>query len=135
MANPNPQHNPTDGLNTAAIITLTGTNVTALVVGHLYSVPLNVGASPNPATVALTALKRDVTNANTFTSGNSNVVIWKSYNTAQATVSAGTITAVAPGQAIIEAQFPTFDNTEGTDTATGNPRDMIYTQVIVTVGP
>src|ERR1035438_1232632 len=28
MANPNPQHNPTDGLNVAAYVQVTGTNVT-----------------------------------------------------------------------------------------------------------
>lgn len=46
-----------------------------------------------------------------------------------------TITALNPGQAIVECQFPTFDNTEGDQSQTGNPNDMIYVQVVVTVVP
>lgn len=123
MANPSPQHNPTDGLNTAALIDISGTGVTTVVAGRLYTVSLSLGGTN---TVALTATIKDVTNTNTFTSGNGNSVTWKSYNTNQATVSAGTVTAVAKGQAVIEAQFPTFDNTDG--------NDFIYVQVLVTVG-
>jgi hypothetical protein len=46
-----------------------------------------------------------------------------------------TITALNPGQAIVECQFPTFDNTNGDDSNTDNPKDMIYVQVVVTVIP
>jgi hypothetical protein len=46
-----------------------------------------------------------------------------------------TITALNPGQAIVECQFPTFDNTNGDYSQTGNPKDMIYVQVVVTVIP
>jgi hypothetical protein len=57
----------------------------------------------------------------------------------EATVSSGnevfTITALNPGQAIVECQFPTFDNTNGDYTQTGNPKDMIYVQVVCTVIP
>lgn len=46
-----------------------------------------------------------------------------------------TITALNPGQAIVECQFPTFDNANGDDANTDNPKDMIYVQVVVTVIP
>lgn len=56
------------------------------------------------------------------------------YNANVASVSSsGLITAIAKGQAIIEVQFPVFDNTLGTDTPTGNPKEMIFVQIIVTV--
>ena len=45
-----------------------------------------------------------------------------------------TITALAVGQAIIEVSFPTFDNTIG-NSQPGQPINMIYTQVVVTVVP
>lgn len=48
-----------------------------------------------------------------------------------------TITALALGHAVIEVEFPTFDNTEtGTDGVTEpGIGDMIYCQVLVTVIP
>lgn len=123
--------NPTTGLNTPCRIWLSGTGVTVIVQGAEYSVSLSLSGTN---TVALTATLKDVAGT-TVTSNNGNSVIWKSYNTNVATVSAGTVTAVAAGQAIIEAQFPTFDNTEGTDSNTGDPKDMVYVQIIVQVGP
>lgn len=124
MANPSPQHNPTDGLGTADVITLAGTGVTLLTPG-VYQVSLNVSASPNPSSVAITSTVKDVAGT-TFTSGNSNTVAGKSYNTNVATVAAGTITAVARGQAVVEFTFPTHDTTDGVD--------VIYVQILVTVG-
>lgn len=55
---------------------------------------------------------------------------YKSYNTAQATVSgSGLITAVAPGQSVVEVRFPTFD--ASLNVLLG----MIYTQIVVQVIP
>ena len=45
------------------------------------------------------------------------------------------VTAQNVGQSVVECQFPTFANTEGTDANTGNPKDMIYVQVLVNVAP
>lgn len=45
------------------------------------------------------------------------------------------ITALNPGQAIVEVQFPTFDNTNGDSSSNGDPVDMIYVQIVVTVIP
>lgn len=126
MANPSPQHNPTDGLNTAAQIIVSGTGITALVAGRQYQVPLNVGASPNPASVVVTGTVKDATAANTFTSGNSNAVTLKSDNPSVASVSGTTITAVAKGQAVVDVRFPTFDTTDAVD--------FIYAQILVSVG-
>lgn len=117
------QPNPTTGVGTAAKIALTGTGVTHIA-GNQYSVSLSLTGTTS---VVLTATIQDVLGA-TFNSANSNSTTWKSYNTAQATVSAGTVTAVALGQAYVEAQFPTFDGTTGI--ATG----MVYAQILVTVG-
>jgi hypothetical protein len=47
----------------------------------------------------------------------------------------GTIVARNVGQTVVECQFPTFANTEGTSSQTGDPFDMIYAQIIVTVVP
>lgn len=121
MANPNPQHNPTDGLGTVDRINLSGTGVTTIVAGAQYSVTLSLGGTN---TVALTAILKDIAGT-TFTSGNGNSVVWKSYATGIATAVAGTVTAVAKGQAVVEAQFPTFDTTDGTD--------FVYVQILVTV--
>jgi hypothetical protein len=126
MANPSPQHTPTDGLGTPNRINLSGTGVTAIVTGQQYQVSLNVGGSPNPATVALTGTLKDIAGS-TFTSGNGNSISWVSYNTNVATVNGGgTVTAVAKGQAVIEGRFPTFDTTDGTD--------FVYVQLLVNVG-
>lgn len=122
MANPSPQHTPTDGLGTVNRINLSGTGVTAIVAGAQYQVSLSLTGT---TTVALTATLKDIAGS-TFTSGNSNTVTWKSYNTNVATVSAGTVTAVARGQAVVEAEFPTFDTTDGSD--------FVYVQILVNVG-
>lgn len=123
MANPSPQHNPTDGLGTAVKIALSGTGLTTIVAAREYSASLSLGGT---STIALTATVQD--NAgNTFASGNGNSVTWHSYNTDVATVSAGTVTAVKAGQAVIEASFPTFDSTDGVD--------KIYVQAVIQVGP
>ena len=169
MANPVPQHNPTDGLNVAAVVTVAGTGITkvgsqvALLAGtttggHQYHLDLSVsGAGGYAATCQLTTTIVDV-KGTTYTPVNS--VVYKSYNDPTgaffnpsvlvlnnsspkysaliASVSAGgLITALNPGQAIIEVQFPTFDDTQTpeTDSDTGNPEEMIYSQVEVRVHP
>jgi uncharacterized protein YjdB len=118
-------HNPTDGLSAPVTIRLSGTGVSAIVTGQVYKVSLSLGGTN---TVALTATLKDVAGS-TFTTANGNSVTWKSYNTNVATVAAGTVTAVAAGQAIIEAQFPTADGTNAVGV------DMVYVQIQVTVGP
>lgn len=45
-----------------------------------------------------------------------------------------TITALAVGTAVVEVSFPTFDNTIGASQP-GQPINMVYTQVVVTVVP
>ena len=125
--------------------------------GHQYALSLNVGGTPNPATCQLTVTLVDV-KGNTY-SALVNAVTYKSYNdpvgafynpslivlnntspkysALVASVSAsGLITALNPGQAIIEVQFPCFDEVQSpeTDSDTGNPKDMIYSQIICTVG-
>jgi hypothetical protein len=189
MSNPNPQHNPTDGLGVAAYVTLSGSSGSSVIENTSgganktdggngqgigagtaasgtkpvaqYSLTLSVAAAGGFASsLAVTAALKDVANSAYSPVGN---IVTKSYSNPSAgspawynpsnftgytadvasvtesTVSAGnevfTITALAPGQAIIECQFPTFDNTDGDDTNTGNPRDMIYVQVVVTVIP
>jgi len=63
--------------------------------------------------------------------------VFAGYATDVASVSSGgLITAIAVGHAIIEAQYPTFANTEGDEGGSFNdPIDMIYVQVAVTVIP
>lgn len=123
MANPSPQHNPTDGIGTAVKIALSGTGLVTIVAAREYSVPLSLTGT---TTVAVTATVQDAAGT-TFSSGNSNVVTWVSYETGVATVdSSGNVTAVAKGQAVIEAQFPSFDTTDGVD--------KIYVQLLVSVG-
>lgn len=127
-----------------------------------YSLTLSVAAAGGyVASLAVTAALKDVANSAYTPVGN---IVVKSYNNpgvfgtpawykpsnfagydanvasvSEATVSAGnevfTITALAPGQAVIECQFPTFDNTNGVSSGTGNPFDMVYVQVVVTVLP
>jgi hypothetical protein len=53
----------------------------------------------------------------------------------QANNSRVTVTAQNPGNAVLEVQFPTFANTEGSDTNSGDPTDMIYAQVVIQVLP
>ena len=129
-----------------------------------YSLTLSVGASGGYET-ALSCLAKQVDVVNDpVTPANSNVVV-KSYNNPSAgspswynpsnfagydadvasvsdaaSISAGeesfVITALAPGQAIIEVQFATFDNSNGdAGNEQENPSDMIYAQVVVTVIP
>jgi hypothetical protein len=175
MANPNPSHNPTDGLSTAVAVQVSGTGVTALhtpgapgtasINAGPYSVTLSVSAAGgNASSVVLTPVLVDAKN-NSY-SATSASWVYRSYNDPQITestfsslspsvsytakvasvgasgASTVTVTALAVGQAIIEVEYPTFDNTEGSITV-GNlggasagttvPKDAIYTQVIVTV--
>lgn len=189
MANPNPQHNPTDGLGVAAYVTLSGSSGSSVIHNSSggankangnngqgigpgtaasgsfpvaqYSLTLSVSAAGGYASsLSVTAALKDVSNS-AYTPVN-NIQV-KSYNNPSAgspawynpsnfagysadvasvtepSVSAGnevfTITALNPGQAIVECQFPTFDNTNGNYSQTGNPHDMIYVQVVVTVIP
>ena len=149
MANPSPQHNPTDGLGTAAQITVTtngtgGSALTALVAGRLYSTGISAsGATINGtaynSTFTLTAAVKDI-GGTAFSSGNSNTVAWKSYDPNLAAVNASTgvvtvgsgytqpgISGTRYGNVVLEATFPTFDTTDGVD--------KIYVQVIVSVYP
>lgn len=253
MANPNPQHNPTDGLGVAAYVQVTGTNVTnpggqagqgngaspssnhpvaqyylpmslssagslhsttqltvvlkdvanttyasgtaitnvaltsnvvtltvanstgALVAGQSYKITGLATATflngqtvtlvtANATTVTFAFTHADYTSAaDTGNIGSGNAPTYKSYNnpsagspswfrpsngtsggtTGNTTYSAdvasvsssGLITALAVGNAVIEVQFPTFDNTEGVSTGTGDPIDMIYVQIVVVVQP
>lgn len=212
MANPNPQHTPTDGLGVAAYVQLSGSSGSSVITNPSggstahggsvqgtngqgigataggsgsattapgfpngqYALTLSVSAAGGFASsLAVTARLADVLN-NTYTPvGN---IVTVSYNNpstdgdgdtpawynpsnfagysadiasvSEATVSAGnevfTITALHPGQAIIECQFPTFDNTLGNGASGAvdggspmqqNPVNMIYAQVVVTVIP
>jgi len=173
MANPNPQHTPTDGLGVAAIVTLAGTGLAkvgsqvALSAGvtpggHQYALTLSLSAAGgHAATCQLTTTIVDVL-GNTYSPVNSPT--YKSYgdpaneagsppswyrpsNFTDGTVSydpnvasvssSGLITSRHVGQCIVEVQFPTFDNVQSpeTDADTGDPKDMIYSQIIVTVIP
>jgi hypothetical protein len=197
MANPNPQHTPTDGLGVAAYVTLSGSNGSSVITNSSggsnksngnngqgigpgtaasgafpvaqYALTLSVSAAGGYASsLAVTAALKDVSNSAYTPVGN---IVAKSYNNpsagspswyrpsnfagysadvasvAEASVSAGnevfTITALNPGQAIVECAFPTFDNTLGNQ-ASGqmnpspeqlNPLMAIYVQVVVTVIP
>lgn len=188
MANPNPQHNPTDGLDVAAYVHVTGTGITNTSGGAnktqgssastnpyggqgigagtsasgtkpvaQYALQLSLAAAGGlAATCQLTVVLKDVINATYSTSNTANIK-YKSYNNPDAGTptwynpdnygsytadiasvsSSGLITALAVGQAIIEVQFPTFDDvmTPQTDSNTGNPTMMISCQIIVTVKP
>lgn len=174
--NPNPQHNPTDGLGVGAYVTILGSPVLTKVGssqtlspgnrvgGTQYALTLSLTGAPSN-TCQLAVLVTDV-KGNTYSAVN--VPVYKSYgdpknaagsppawykpsrgtsgaftgNTTYdenvASVSStGLITARAVGTCVIEVQFPTFDNvqTPETDANTGNPKDMIYSQIIVTVRP
>jgi len=191
MANPNPQHNPTDGLGVAAYINLSGSNGLSVITNPSggstvhpgtnggngqgigatagssfpqgqYALTLSVGANGGYET-SLVCLATLVDVKDNAYSPVGEIVV-KSYNNPSAgspafyrpsnfagysadvasvsdtaSISVGSesfvITALNPGQAIIEVQFPTFDNTEGDSSGTGNPFDMIYAQVVVTVIP
>jgi hypothetical protein len=200
MSNPNPQHVPTDGLNVAAYVQVTGTNISnhnggGLTVATEASYPGTVAApalgqgfgavasTNHPVaqyflplslssktifgvalhnTCQLTTVLKDVANS-TYT-GAVNTPVYKSYNnpsagtpswfrpsvfadatstspaynTDVASVSgSGLITAIATGQAVIEVQFPTFDDvmTPEQDHDTSDPTMMIYAQVLVQVIP
>ena len=203
--NPNPQHNPTDGLGVAAYVHVSGTNVgpagvipgtsngfpqgqgvgassgtpTGAPVAQ-YALTLSLGAKTYAgvsyhATCQLTPALVDVKNNsyspvgsetyisynNPSTDGDGDAPAWYnpnpfgSYNADVASVSSsGLITALNVGQAIIEVQFPTFDNTLSSPAAGGaypgdvpslgsnadggtpvqfNPNEMVYAQIIVTV--
>jgi hypothetical protein len=157
MANPNPQHNPTDGLGTAVAITLTDsaakmTKVGSQVAlspgnrigGHQYALTMSVTGVGAEATEKLVGVVVDVKGL-TFASGNGNVVKYRVYespangansgkeivnvtNSAQNPIANSCdMIALNVGQAIVEAYFPSFDTTDGTD--------FIYSQVILTVTP
>jgi hypothetical protein len=189
MANPNPQHTPTDGLGVAAYVTLSGSSGSSVIHNSSgganksngnngqgigpgtaasgsfpvaqYSLTLSVSAAGGYASsLAVTAALKDVSNSAYTPVG---TIVAKSYNNpsagspawynpsnfagysadvasvSESGVSSSnevfTITALNPGQAIVECQFPTFDNTNGDYSQTGNPKDMIYVQVVVTVIP
>jgi hypothetical protein len=78
---------------------------------------------------------------------NNGSIAGKQYNAAVVTLGAGygtydadvVVTANAVGQCVVEAQFPTFDNTlgdnDGYNTPEQTPIMMIYAQVVVSVIP
>jgi hypothetical protein len=198
MANPSPQHTPTDGLNVAAYVQVTGTNITNCAGGGLtpgtestpndttglngqgygavastnhpvaqYALKLSlsgatIGGTAYFSTCQLTTVLKDVANT-TYTTSNTSNIVYKSYNDPSAgspawynpstfssldkpkvnynngnvvsVSSSGLITALATGQAIVEVQFPTFDDvmTPQDDHTTGNPTMMIYAQIVVEV--
>jgi hypothetical protein len=188
MANPNPQHTPTDGLGVLAIVLVAGTNVAKVGSqvsqsagitpgGHQYAVTLSLSSqtvtvfegqpsslgSPEAChpTCQLTPQAVDVkgndyTPVNSATyksynypsfsgynpsnaiSGNGLLANQVAYSALVASVSgSGLITAHNVGQAIIEVQYPTFDDvmTPETDHDTGDPTMMVFSQIIVTVVP
>ena len=154
MANPSPQHTPTDGLGTAAYVVLSCDAPSALtkvgssvalspgnrVGGNQYALTLSVAGTGAPIyqSVNINPLVVDA-KGTTFSSGNGNKAKGRVYpagNIGQGTeivyvVNQGgplnliTLTANKVGQAIVEVYFPTFDNTDGID--------FIYAQIIVTV--
>jgi hypothetical protein len=107
LANPNPQHVPTDGLGVAAYVQVTGTNLTSpsggttvhpgssstLINGQgvgataggvfpqaQYALTLSLsGAAPNFSTCQLTTVLKDVKN-NTYSTSNSANIVYRSYN-------------------------------------------------------
>jgi hypothetical protein len=171
--NPNPQHNPTDGLGVAAYVHVSGSGVSAnLTVGAgkpnpgNYKLTLSLTAAGGHAiTCQLTAAMVDAADTayspvgsavyvsynDPAVDGDGDTAAWfnpsnfAGYDASVASVSSsGLITALALGEAIIEVQFPTFDNTLG-NSASGavdggspmqqNPINMIYTQIVVSVIP
>lgn len=152
MANPNPQHNPTDGLGVAAVILLAGSPALSKVGsqvaqnaghtpgGHQYAVSLAMNATCQLTPQAVDVLGNDYTPDGSFSYVSYNDPASRgpaykpsnfgSYDASIASVSdSGLITALVVGQAVIEVSLPTFDNTE---TA---PADKVYSQVLVTVTP
>ena len=133
--NPVPQHNPTDGLAVAAYVQVSGTGIVANeTVGANkpnagnYTLTLSLTSSGGHALYCTsTASIVDVSDAAVI--GANSSFTYKSYSPAVATYVAGQITAVAVGQAIVEAQFPTFDSSNGVLVG------MIYTQIAVQVVP
>lgn len=155
--------NPTTGLGVAAYVTCSASAVALTKVGsqvalsagktvggNQYAVTLSLANSP---TTTVTAVITDVL-GNTVSQGGV-APVFKSYNypsfsgynpsngsingktyqsrVASVNASSGVITAQNIGQAIIEVQYATFSNTLGTQASTGNPQEMIYAQIIVTV--
>jgi hypothetical protein len=181
LANPNPQHNPTDGLGVLAVVLVSGTNVAQVGSqvaqsagvtpgGHQYAVTLSLSSKtvtvfegqPNSLgspvachnTVQLTPQAVDVkgndyTPVASATYKSYNYPAFTGYNPANlspysaliASVSgSGLITAHNIGQAIIEVQYPTFDFASASVDpepvqSTGDPVQMVYSQIIVTVVP
>lgn len=151
MATPN----PTTGVGVIAYVQATATPVALTAIGAgagstnhpvaQYAVTLSLA---NSATTTVTAVLKDVANT-TESTGHANVAVFKAYCTqtvpahpattgtpdrvVTVDASTGLITARNIGHTIVEVQFPTFDNTEGTDSATGNPKDQVYAQIVVTV--
>ena len=185
--NPNPQHNPTDGLGVAAYILLSGSNGSSVIHNSSggagtangnngqgigpgtagpnaqYSLTLSVAAAGGYETSLVCLASLIDVGKNAYSPVGEIVV--KSYNNPSAgspawfnpsnfagysadvasvsdtaSISVGSesfvITALNPGQAIVEVQFPTFDNTNGdAGNEQENPSDMIYAQIVVTVLP
>jgi hypothetical protein len=155
MPNPTPQHNPTDGLGVAAEINLTGgvggSAISTLVANQQYAITLSLSSAGTfHNTAALTAAIKDA-KGNAYTpSGNAGSIAYVapptagffkpsnfgSYNARIVSVanSGGngltvTLTSVAVGQAVVEVNFPTFDNSEA---ATA---EKVYALINVTVIP
>ena len=107
-----------NGVGVPTQVQLSGTGVTQ-VKGSNYAVTLSLSASGGHASsVSVTAAAKDIAGNDPSYAGS---FTWTSYNAAPtgqagkvATAVAGTVTAVAVGQAVVEAAVPAFD-VDGTD--------------------
>ena len=157
MPNPNPQHNPTDGLGVAALINLSGgvggSAISTIVANQEYAITLSLSSAGTfHNTAALTAAIKDVKGNAYSPSGNAGS---KSYNNPSAgspawlhlsnfgsynpnvvsVANSGgngltvTLTAIAVGNAVVEVSFPTYDNSESA------PAEKIVSIINVTVIP
>jgi hypothetical protein len=156
--------NPTTGLGVASVVTLSASAVALTKVGSQVALSAGVTRGGNQYAVTLSLANSSATtltvttvdvlgntvaqtvspvfksyNYPAFTGYNPvpGSINGKAYNAAVASVNAssGVITAHAVGQAIVEAQFPVYDNSLGVQANSGDPVMMIYAQVIVTVTP
>lgn len=107
MANPNPAHNPTDGLLSAVAVQLAGTGLTALKTpstGHPYAGPYSVSLSlAGTSTVVVTPSLVDVNNAAYGATAAS--WVYRSYNNPQITE------ATAPAASASTSANPTLSPT------------------------
>lgn len=113
-----------NGVGVPTDIILSGAGVSAQTVNAVYLVTLSLGGT---STVAVTSAVKDIAGN---TGNYVGAITQTSYNTNVATVSGGTITAVAKGQAIVEFACP-FGDADGT-ISPNNGKVYTYMQVTVT---